>query len=430
MRKPSRKTGGVFAASLALALFAVAPAWGQASGQAKSKPATSAPTHWGWYEPPAAKPAPHAKAAAKKTAKPSTTVSVGGGTSGGRPEVTSTVTKTGGGAEVQQVTVPGANGGVQTLVDQETSTKQLNPNTTRTTKKIYGQDSDGNRKLIAVEQTDTTKLAGGKSRSVMNYSQLDQNGQFDVTRRTVSETVPTGKNSETTNVNVFTPGTNGGLAVSQKIHEVTHKTKDSERTVSTLSRPDGNGGWAPTRKTVTSTSKQSGGAKTEEKNLYLLNADGNMTLARRVVTRNWKAKNGQEHKVTSTYVVPPGATLNGANGNRLNLMQQVSSVKTVNANGTVETRQQTAERSLVSPSNGMQVTGGVVDVASPTKSGVMQTHQTVYTQDGNGQLQQITVFGGEQPQTATKTESATKGKETKQKPAAKSTPAKTKTKQP
>jgi hypothetical protein len=265
----------------------------------------------------------------------------------------------------------------------------------------------------------------------MNYSQLDQNGRFDVTRRTVSQTVPTGQDSTTTNVSVFTTGTNGGLTVSQKIHEVTHKTKDNEQTVSTLSRPDGNGGWSATQKTVTSTDKQAGGAKTEEKNLYLVNADGNLALARREVTHDWKAKNGQEHKVVSTYVVPPGATLNGGTGSGLNLMQQVSTVKTVNANGTVETQQQTAERSLVSPSGGLQVTGAVVDVATPTKSGVMRTRQTVYTQDGNGQLQQVTVFGGEQPKAAAKKpESANNGKATKEKPAAKKAPGKPATKQP
>lgn len=406
MRNPLRGKLRLLEAGVAVAALAAMPAVARAQGQSQSqsKPATSAPTHWGWYQPkPAPAPAPK-KGAPKKGApaqkpqKPSTTTSVGGGTEAGQAPVTSTVTKTATGAEVQQVSVPGVNGGKRNLVDQETETTRLNANTTRTTTKIYGQDSEGNRRLIAVRQTDKTDLGHGKSREVSNYSERDQNDQFDVTRRTVSETVPTGPDSATTNVSVFTPAgeASGHLALSQKIHEVTHKSKQGERTVSTLSRPDGNGGWAATRKTETTVQKHADGTKTQEKSLYLTDADGNVSLTQRVVTRDWKAKDGKEHKVVSTYVTPPGATMT-AQGGGLELMQRDSSVTTVRKDGTVETRQQTAQRSLVSPSEGLKISGAVVDVATPTKSGAMRTRQTVYQENGNGNLQQVTVFGGEQP---------------------------------
>lgn len=409
MRIPVRGKLRLLEAGVAVAALAAVPAVARAQGQSQSpsKPATSAPTHWGWYEPkPAPAPAPK-KGAPKKGApaqkpqKPSTTTSVGGGTAAGQAPVTSTVTKTAAGAEVQQVSVPGVSGGARTLVDQQTETTRLNAHTTRTTTKIYGQDTDGNRRLIAVRQTDKTDLGGGKSREVTNYSERDQNDQFGVTRRTVSETVPTGPHSETTNVSVFTPAgeASGQMALSQKIHEVTHKRKDGERTVSTLSRPDGNGSWAPTRKTETTVQKHADGTKTEEKNLYLTDANGTISLSQRVVTRDWKAKDGKEHKTVSTYVTPPGATMT-ARGGGLELMQRVSTVKTVKKDGTIETRQQTAQRSLVAPSEGLKISGAVVDVASPTKSGTMRTQRTVYGENGNGQLQQVTVFGGEQPTSA------------------------------
>jgi hypothetical protein len=404
MRIPSRGNLRMLEAVLFGAAVAAGPACVQAAqSPSQSKPATSAPTHWGWYQPQAA-PAPAPKKAgapaAQMPGKPSTTTTVGGGTSAGQSPVTSTVTKTPGGADVQTVTVPGVNGGTRSLVDQETKTTRLNANTTRTTTKIYGRDADGNRELIGIKQTDTTDLGHGKSRSVTNDSELDPNGQMNVTRRLISETVPTGPHSETTNVSVFTGAgeSSGQLALSQKISEVTRKTKDGESTVSTLSRPDENGSWAATQKTETTTTVHAGGAKTEEKNTYSLNADGKLSLSQSVVTRDWKAKDGKDHQVVSTYVTPPGATLNGGG---LTLMQQVSTVKAVRPDGTIETRQQTSERSLVSPSEGLKVTGAVVDVATPTKSGMMRTQQTVYGADDNGQLQQITVFGGEQPAPAT-----------------------------
>ncbi len=423
MRIPSRGNLRMLEAALFVAALAAVPAWAQtAQSPSQSKPATSAPTHWGWYEPKAA-PAPAPKKtgapAAQKPGQPSTTTTVGGGTSAGQSPVTAAVTKTAGGADVQTVTVPGVNGGSRSLVDQETQTTRLNANTTRTTTKIYGQDAEGNRQLIGIKQTDTTDLGDGKSRSVTNDSELDPNGQMDVTRRQVSETVPTGPHSETTNVSVFTAAgeATGQLALSQKIKEVKRKTKDGEQTVSTLSRSDENGSWATTQKTETTTTEHPGGAKTEEENRYSINADGKLSLSQSVVTHDWKAKDGKEHQVVSTYMTPPGATLNGGG---LDLMQQVTTVKTVRPDGTIETRQQTAERSLVSPSEGLKVTGAVVKVATPTKSGAMRTQQTVYGQDGNGQLQQITVFGGEQPAPAaesSKPATKEKGKKSEEKKA-------------
>jgi hypothetical protein len=210
--------------------------------------------------------------------------------------------------------------------------------------------------------------------------------------------------------------------LSQKIHEVTQKTKDGERTVSTLSRADENGGWTPTRKTETTTGQNGGGTKTEEKNLYLIDANGKLSLTRSVVTRSWKAKDGKEHQVVSTYMTPPGGTLSAG---KLDLMQQVTTVKTVKPDGTIVTSQQTADQSLVSPSQGLQISGAVVDVATPTKSGEMQTQQTVYGADSNGQLQQITVFGGEQPAPAAAS-SKSAAKENGKKSEEKKAPAKEK----
>jgi hypothetical protein len=425
MKIPSWKNPRLLGTALVAAALAAMPAWPQTT---QSKPPTSSPTHWGWYQPKAA-PAPAPKKAGAPTApqagKPSTTVSVGGGTSAGQSPVTSAVTKTTTGAEVETASIPGVNGGTRSLVDQETQTTRLNANTTRTTTKIYGQDADGNRRMTGIKQTDTTALGKGKSRSVTNESQLDANGQMNVTRREMSETVPTGPNTETTNVSVFTAAgeATGQLSLSQKIQEVSRKDKDGEHTVSTLSRPNENGGWTPTRRTETTTTKQAGGAKTEEKSLYLINANGQLSLTRSVVTRDWKAKDGKDHQVVSTYMTPPGATVNGG---PLDLMQQVTTVKTVKPDGTIVTNQQTAERSLVSPSEGLKVTGAVVDVATPTKSGTVQTQQTVYGADGSGQLQQITVFGGEQPAPAAENSKAEK-KENGKKSEEKKAPA---TKQP
>lgn len=418
MRLPSRGTLGVLGTGLAIGMLAAMPVAAQSSqqSQSQSKPAAAAPTHWGWFVPKApAKPAP--KAAPKAPAQPGQaakgapvrkTVSEGGATAGGRPTVTSTVTETGTsggvGATAQRVSIPGINGGSRTLVDEETQTIRINDHTTQTIKKTYGQDPSGNRELIAIEKTDTTDLGGGKSQAKSTLSQIDADGQFNVTRREVSQTVPTGPHSSVTNTTVYTPGMSGGLDPSQKIEVTNSSDKTTEHTARTLQTPDGNGRWMTSKKTVTVVHKQGKAGQTEEKTLYSPDANGNLTVARRVVTRDWKAKDGKEHQEVSTYATTPGGTLT-SQGTPLTLMQRVYTVKKTRPNGAIETRQQTEERSLVSPSTRrMMVTGSVISVATPTKTGEMKTQTRVLTDDGNGQLRQVSVFGGQAPKPEPATE--------------------------
>jgi hypothetical protein len=381
--------------------LAAAPAWAQSSSQqAPAKPPTSsAPSHWGYYEPKPA-PQPAQQAAAKPAAPAGKTTSRGGDTSGNHPPLSVSTSQAGGGAGgaggggSQLVTVPGINGGSRSLVDQDTETVKLDDKTTRTTTKIYGQGPDGNRQLIAIEQTDKTDLGGGKSKSVSTRTDLDANGNFDLTKRQESETVPTGPNSSVTNTTVYQPGINGALAATQKIQQMDTTSPTQDRTKTSLSVADGNGGWTPGKVTDTTVNKQGKGQQTQDEKTYTPNADGNLTLTRQVVTRNWKAANGQEHEETDTYGTPLTGTIGSG---ALSLMQRTSTVKTTKPDGTIETREQTEQRSIVSPEGGLQITGAVVETATPTAGGKMATQTTVFADDGNHHLQQISVFGGEQP---------------------------------
>lgn len=412
MKIPARWMLRVLGAGVAFGLLAAGPALAQSSSkpQSQSKPAKASPSHWGWFVPkkapkPASKTPAQQKSAQKSAQKPATaqkTVTEGGGTPAGRPPITRTVTQTqsSGGVvtKTERVSIPGINGGSQNLVDQETQTVKVNDRTTRTIKKIYGQGPDGNRQLIGIERTDTTDLGGGKSKSESTYSQVDEGGESSVTRREVSETVPTGPHASVTNTTVFTPGMSGGMDPSQKIQETHSSNNNTEHTVKTVLTPNVNGGWQTNQKTVTVVNKQGKNQQTEDETLYAADANGNLTVAKRVVTRDWKAKDGKDHQETSTYTMTQGGTLT-AQGGGLTLTKRVASVKTVKPNGTVETHEQTEERSVIAPSQGMQVTGAVVTVAKPTK-GTMQTRSTVLTDDGNGQLRQVSIFSGQQPKPA------------------------------
>jgi hypothetical protein len=419
MRIPARWVLSLLGAGLAIGMLAAVPVQAQSSSQSKSssqaKPAESGPSHWGWFVPkPPKKPTakspakaghPGAQAGAapgqagKKPEPLKKSVSVGGSTPGGRPPVTTTVTQTGTpggpGTRTEQISIPGINGGSQSLVDQRTQTIKVNDHTTRTITKIYSQGPNSDHELIGVQKTDTTDLGGGKSRAVSTYSKIDADGRFRVERREVSNTNPTGPHSSVTHTTVFRAVTSGQMEPSQKIVQTNRSGKNTDHMVRTVLTPDVNGGWVTNKKTVTVVDKQGKGKQTEEKTLYAPDANGNLTVAKRVVTRDWKAKDGKDHQEVSTYEATQGGTLT-RQGAGLTLMQRVNTVKTTKTDGTVHTRQQTEERSLVSPSEGLKVTGAVISVSKPT-NGEMKTHTTVLNDDGNGYLRQVSVFSGQQP---------------------------------
>ncbi|HEV2386766.1 MAG TPA: hypothetical protein VGS20_05865 [Candidatus Acidoferrales bacterium] len=391
--------------AIAFALAALS-VWGQSNPPAQQqKPAPSAPTHWGYYEP---KPAPQpaqapAKPAAeaKSTAPAAQTTSQGGDTSGNRPPIASTTSQSGGGAagggsNSQMVSVPDINGGSKSLVDQDTETVKLDDKTTRTTTRIYGQDADGNRRVIAIEQTDSTDLGGGKSKSVMTRTQRDTNGNFDLTKREVGETAPSGPNSSVTNITVFTPGVNGALAAVQQLQQVDRKGASQDQTTTTMKISDGNGGWTTGKITDTTVNKQAKDQQTQEEKVYTPDADGKLALSRRVVTRDWKTSSGQQRQQVDTYSAGPAGAI-GATGGGLSLVQRVTTVKTAKPDGTVETREQTEARPVGLTSDTLRITGAVVEVDTPTKAGPMATQRTVFADDGNNHLQQISVFTGQQP---------------------------------
>lgn len=389
-----RMGGFALAASGLLALAAAA----QGQSQAPAKPAPAAPTHWGYYEPPPAPP-PAAKPATKPEPSGKSTLQ-GAQTSGNQLQTTVDSTRGGGGggaASSQVVSVPGINGGSKTLVDQDTQTVQVDANTTRTIKRTYGQGPDGQRQLVAVEQTDITTLGDGKSKEISTLTQRNLDGNFDLIRRTVGETVPAGPDSTRTNLTVFTPGMAGAMTPAQKIEKVQRTGKTETSATTTELVPDGNGGWMTSRKTATVVQQQEGGQQTEDKKIFAPDANGNLTLAQRQVTKDWKADDGQEHQEVSTYGPAPAGTLTQT-GTNLVLTSRVTQVKATQADGVVKITEQSEQRSTTSTSGQMQVTGSVIEIDSPTKAGPVSVRRSVYANDGNGQLQQISVFGGEHPQ--------------------------------
>jgi hypothetical protein len=343
-------------------LSVVVPLWGQ--------------THWGFYTPRDQKK----PVAAGREIRSTDGLQV---TEAGRVADSDT-------PAVRRVSVPSINGGTRTLVDEETEVVPSGPGMQRRIHRIYGQDPDGRRQLIAVEETTVRTLASGKVETVTTYSQRDANGRFALARREISTTIPRAPGRSHTETVVLVPGPYGALAPQLRFLEDEEHDGQVSRSRRERLVPDGNGRWVPNQMTETIKQSQNGAEVTEER-LYAVDANGALTLARRTVDRKQSGPEGTGREEQDVYMVAPGSEV-GAQGGGLVLMQRTRTLRTRTPTGEVVTRQQIEERSPVAMAEGLRVTGAVVEVEHRAPDGTVRSQQTVLATDGNQQLRTVRVF--------------------------------------
>ncbi|GEM_PF-1980712 len=348
---------------VAVCVCVVTPLWSQ--------------THWGFYTPPDQKKPP--ATAVRETRSPDgLRVTEAGRIAGSDTPA------------VRRVSVPSINGGTRTLVDEETEVVPSGSGMERRIHRIYGQDPDGRRQLIAIEESTVRTLANGKVETVTSYSQRDANGRFTLARREVSTTVPRGSGQSHTETVVLVPGPYGALAPQVRFIEDQEQNGQVSRSRRERLVPDGNGRWVPNQMTETIKQNQNGAEVTEER-LYAIDASGALALARRTVDRTQAGPEGTAREEQDIYMVPPGSEA-GTPGGGLVLMQRTRTVRTRTPSGDWVTRQQVEERSPVAMAEGLRVTGAVVEVEHRAPDGTVKSQQTVLATDGNQQLRTVRIF--------------------------------------
>ena len=111
---------------------------------------------------------------------------------------------------------PSINGDLTVLLDAEDETVRIDAETSRRTRREYGTDADGRRRLVVtIEEGRVDRPDGGQS-IVRSFTVPDVNGRPRVTRRETEETVPEGGGVGVfrTQIEVSVPDVNRGRFVS------------------------------------------------------------------------------------------------------------------------------------------------------------------------------------------------------------------------
>jgi hypothetical protein len=280
----------------------------------------------------------------------------------------------------------------------ERESVRVNDTTVRNVERSYGRTPDGQRTLTQETQEESRSFPDGARRVNRTISNPDANGLLRTVQREVSDSKQVRPGVRETKTTVYSPDMNGGLAPTMQIEQRERQSDASTVEFSKSTRlSDGSGHWnlGEVREGTTRTEN---GAITKDERVLRPNAEGNMALVERTVSRQADAGAGEKRDRVETYSSNvPG--LAGENG--LQLVQRESTVRRTSAAG-AEATTRTVERSNPgNPSAGLRVTEQAIDIVRPGANGVAQHQSSISTSSPDGHMNTVWIDVGKSDKPAT-----------------------------
>jgi hypothetical protein len=287
--------------------------------------------------------------------------------------------------DVQTLQVRGVDGTFQPYQDIETETVQVDPTTVQTTTRIFEPDGGGSRTLFQITKEERQSLPSGNTKIVRDTSSRYEDGNLELVRHEVEETLKTSPDVEETHTTVMLPSINGGLAPAMQVQELRKRKGNTIDTQKTTIWPDGSGNWqvGEIRK---ETIKDQGKERISEERVSRPDFEANMGEVSRTVSREAQDVSGERRKSEEIYSIDvAGVTRDGS----LHLVQRYTTTQQTNSVG-----QQTTE---VEEQPNFGVAGAGMQVTAVTTETVnlgafqAQATRTIQVPGDNGRLGVVSV---------------------------------------
>jgi hypothetical protein len=299
------------------------------------------------------------------------------------------VSESGGRKLVKQIVeAPSLEGRYEAVLECEEETVQVDASSVRVTRRAFGRDTDGRRRLLEVAVEDQRTLANGGQNVTRTISRPDLNGGLRESRREVQEVRQVGPELKETTTTVLLPDINGGITPATRVQQTeAQKPGGVTELRSTRQLPDVNGRWATSEIKEVTTVDDGKGQRTEEERVYAQDANRNFSLAQRTVAKQSKTPDGQDQRVVETYSTNVmGVTIGG----QPQLERRLHTVGRVAPDGTQTVEQRVEERGAT-PADGLRVTQVTVNISRPTDRGGTTIERKVQVSDPNGRLTTMSV---------------------------------------
>ena len=265
-------------------------------------------------------------------------------------------------------------------------TTKIDANTTRRNLKSYGVNGD-QKNLIETVEEQNKKLPNGGEENIRTVLQQDETGRQHVARREIEKVRPAGANSTESNTTVMLPDINtGNLVPNALIREVRRQQAPGvEQVHRTQMLPNGNGGWQTGEVRDELVRTDANGNRTVEQQVSAPDANGQLSVTERTVTRDIKDGPTQIQQV-DRYTPSISGTLE--------LDSHMRVVQMTGPRGT-QVKSETDARNPIAPSDGLQPSQVTVQTSTPNAQGGRTVSSSNSMADPNGGMSQVTVSFGQ-----------------------------------
>jgi len=286
--------------------------------------------------------------------------------------------------DVHRIERMGTEGRYELFSETETETVPIDATTTRTLQRQYSPGADGGRTLTGVSEEERHESADGGESLTRTFSNVDSDGQRQVTQKEVQQTVQTSPDVKTTNTTVFLPGADG-LTPSTRTQEVQTKTDNGVDYHKSVSMPDGSGKWEVNEVRDGSIRKNDDQSQTKEEKVSRRDANGNLTPSERTVTKLTKDADGRQNEQTQYYSNAVGGVTSYGDG-QLHLDRDTTTITLPRSDGgqTIET--QVNQRNAVAPGDHLQTSERIHQSVGPDVSGTQQNKVSIESAGPGGDI--------------------------------------------
>jgi hypothetical protein len=287
--------------------------------------------------------------------------------------------------DVRSLKIQGSDGSLNPYQDVETKTFRVNDTTTQTTTRTFVRDGNGEKTIFQITEEERQTFPGGNSKVLRTTSNPDANGNLQVVRREVQETVRNSPDVEETKTTVMLPNVDGNLAPAMKTQEQQTRSGDKVEIQETTLMSDGSGNWqvGETRQVKI---EDEGKNRSKEERVSRPNFDGKLSEVSRTVSKESEDPSGGRRNSEATYSIDvPGVGRDSS----LHLVQRVTSTQRTDS-GSQQTTKLVERSNPGDPDAGLRISIVTADIVRFGPSGAEAT-RTIQERDTSGSLGVVSV---------------------------------------
>jgi hypothetical protein len=266
-------------------------------------------------------------------------------------------------------------------VEIEIEKEQLDAQTTRVTRRIYGNPVNAGRQLMETTVEEIKKTPDGRRSGVRSTSRRDVNGRLSLVQKEMQEVVFSGADTFRITKTLLLPGMNNSLVEKAQVQQIEKRVGDKSVEIDrTRYEPGPDGKLNAAERRVSQNILGKDQTQTEEQ-VYRYDVNRKISLTQQVKISEWKDSAGQIHHQSESYA----AGLNG----KLQLDRRSTILQKPLGNQRQETTEVVEERNTTAPSEGLKVVLKLIEnnqVLGPSQT---ERRLEVLKPDLNGGMQTI-----------------------------------------